>query len=223
MFMALAMLPRVARPAQWQNRDDIRFSMTRNGVGSRQLNHACSSTPAEGLQPLTDGQRSFLVVVQRRNQVEVLDEPAPAFAPLDGRLGLIREIEIQRARNVVIVLRHEQPERLADARVDVEHLVLAVARVEAIADVENALIPDGLHEIGRGRRDRLVPAALAERCAPDVHGKLSNLVAGESDETIRLPVEVAVEDEDLIVAAGDVFLQHQVRMLGIFHLLICLE
>src|SRR5437773_777827 len=82
-------------------------------------------------------------------------------------------------------------ERLADSRVDVEHLVLTVARIETVPDVEDAVVPHRLHEPGGRAGDLFDPAALAKRCAADVHGKLPNLVSREAEQAIGLAIEIA--------------------------------
>ena len=50
-----------------------------------------------------------------------------------------------------------------------------------------------------------------------MNGVLADLVAGERSVALGILVEVPVEDVHLVVAAGNVFLEHQVGLLGILH------
>ena len=78
---------------------------------------------------------------------------------LRDRHWLPAHVEVERAGDVHAVAAHEEPERAADARVHVEHLVLSVARVIAIADVENAAISQILHPAPGRLVDDIVPQA----------------------------------------------------------------
>ena len=156
-------------------------------------------------------------VLQARDHVPLV-HPLAAFDEVRDWHGLPGHVEVERARDVHAVLRDEQPEGAANARVHVEHLVPSVAGIVAIADVEHAAIAELLHPATGGFLHDIVLQAYAQAGGPRVDGRLTQLAAGEADEAIRLMVEVAVEHPDHIVAARNVFLQHQVRIGWVLHL-----
>ena len=128
------------------------------------------------------------------------------------------EVEVQRAQNVGTVIAHEQAERPTDARIDVQQLVLAVAVIEAVADVEDSAVSDLLHQ-ARGRvADRRICLTDAQRGCAGVWRRLPYLPARERYRAVRALVEITVEHPHAFGCAGDVFLQHDIAPFGRLHL-----
>ncbi len=158
-------------------------------------------------------------VLEARDDVALV-QPLAALDGLRDGHGLPREVEIQGARHVHAVARHEQAEGSADPRVDVEDLVLPVAGVEAIPDVEDAAVAELLHPASGRLIHHVVAQADAEAGGTGVDGRLAQLAPRDAKEAVRRAVEVAVEHPHVIVAARDVLLQHQVGVVRILHLLV---
>src|SRR6185369_17574825 len=87
--------------------------------------------------------------LESRGGVAVLHPPAPAGLGGRRRDRLTGEVEVQRPRDIEAFAAHEEAERGADPRVDVEHLVALVASVEPEAHVDDAAIAEPLEERDR--------------------------------------------------------------------------
>ena len=166
---------------------------------------------------------SFPAVGETRVDVAVLDDPAAAFARHRRRQRLAREIEVLIADDVYAILGDEQPERGPDARIGIKQLVETVPRVVAVVDVEDPPIAYGLHEADRHALDRVVAVGNPQARRAAVHWVLAELPPREAGHAFGGTVEVAVEHPDRVVAAGDVFLQHQVGAGRVLELLVLLE
>src|SRR5213078_3102014 len=97
---------------------------------------------AERPDPLGRRQPPRPCVAGGRREVVVLDEPPPSVCRLVGLDRLAGEVEIESARDVDSTSAGEETKRAADARVHVEHLVLAVTRVESHACINDPAIAD---------------------------------------------------------------------------------
>src|SRR6202790_4107795 len=85
-------------------------------------------------------------VGDRRREIQRLDDPTATILWAGRGHLLACEVEVQRPQHIHSVTPDEQPERATDARVDVEQLVLVVALIEAVANVEDPPVSEGLHE-----------------------------------------------------------------------------
>src|SRR4029077_1712018 len=137
---------------------------------------------AQRAEPAGKRQRALPESGQAGLEVPVLDDPLPACPHPGATDGLPREVAIETARHVHPLFVHEQPERRPDARVRIEEFVQAVAAVVSVADVQNAAIPDGLHEGDRQTFDGFVVLADAQAGRAAMGWVLSQLPAREGRE-----------------------------------------
>lgn len=124
-----------------------------NQIVPREISTLFDST--KRAKPLADGERSFAIVIHRRLEV-FLHEPLPSVALVGRRNLLAGHIKVESARHVHAILGNEEAESSADSRIDIEHLVSSVARVIAVADIENSAVAEGPHECFGRFRDDLV-------------------------------------------------------------------
>lgn len=115
--------------------------------------------PTERSQPVGQREPSVAEVPKARDGVVALDQPLAAL-PCAGHLDLLaRQVEVERSGNVDAVRADEEPERRADTGVHIQELVLPVAGVIPVAHVDDALVPDRLHEVLGRHLDDLVGGA----------------------------------------------------------------
>ena len=139
-------------------------------------------------------------------------QPASAFDHLVSRDRLSSQVEVMRAGNVEAVSTGEEPERAADARVDIEDLVLAIPRVVAVVEVEHPGVAQRFHPAPSEPVHRRVREADAEAGRAGVGRCLTELPSRQAEQALRVRVKVAIEQPSGIVAARDVLLEHEVRV-----------
>src|SRR5437764_4959150 len=142
----------------------------------------------------------------------VFKQPLPARLERGRRRFLARELEVARADHVHVIRSGKEPEDCADPHVHIEHLVQAVAPVEAIANSDTAAIPNSFHEAPRlGCNDVVGQTDREER---DPRGRaLSQLLAREDHGTIRVGPEVTVTHPHAVGVTRDVLLKDNVQRL----------
>src|SRR5580698_8353708 len=93
---------------------------------------------------------------ESREQIEVLHDPLAPFRGPRGSNWLSGEVQIEGASDIHPISGGEQPERATDARIHVKNLVLPVAQIVPVSNIENSVIPNLLHEIDGSPFNRLI-------------------------------------------------------------------
>jgi len=119
-----------------------------------------------------------------------------------------RQIEVQRPHDVDAGRRLEQPELRAQARVEVQELVLLIATVEPPVQVHDAAEPEPSAQVRGLRREPFVRHDAGVGGDSGVGWPGAVLHAGERDEALGRVVTVSVEDPVLRDRAWDVLLEH---------------
>ena len=105
---------------------------------------------------MPESQASLAVVAKAGNQVLIPNKPFPARSrgPRNDRLS--RQIQIHCPCDIHAIFCDEESKRGTDPGVDVQELVLSIARIIAVADVQDAFVAKSCHELGGGLPHRLV-------------------------------------------------------------------
>src|SRR5580658_10399756 len=127
---------------------------------------------------------------ESREQIEVLHDP---LAPFRGPRG----------SDIHPISGGEQPERATDARIHVKNLVLPVAQIVPVSNIENSVIPNLLHEIDGSPFNRLVAKTDSQAGHAGIHRKPAYLLTGHAKDASRVLIEIAIEHP---ILAGDEFL-----------------
>src|SRR5471030_1852993 len=176
-----------------------------------------------GTQPVPWRKPAIAKIAQAGAQVPVFHHPLSAWLRGVVRHGLARPIEIQGPGDIQPVGAHEKTEGATDSRIHIQHLVLPIARIVTIADIENALVADGLHEMARQPVHGWIGRDNSQAGGPGVDGTLAQLLAGNAEPAFRLGVEITVEHPDGIRASRNVLLKHQVGRAGILQAIVPVE
>jgi hypothetical protein len=144
------------------------------------------------------------------------DGPALAVAVhARGRKRVADQVAVGDPRQVDAAGRGEAVP-LPQARVHLEQLVPAVARVAHELDLRDAVEVESPQESEPVLDDLVHPERLAGARAAHVAPRLAQLVPGEEPERLAVPVEVAAERVHLLGAARDQLLHHRlVRSRGL--------
>src|SRR5581483_2361018 len=103
----------------------------------------------KGTDPLPACERAGPPGAKSREKIEIFHHPLSARSELGRRHGLSGQVEIKDASDVQSIPRGKQAEGATDPWVHIQNLVLPVAMVAAKAYVQNPLVADSAHEVGR--------------------------------------------------------------------------
>jgi len=120
-----------------------------------------------------------------------------------GTYRIASQVQVECASNVHPVGSGKESECTANAWVNIQYLVLSVALVVSVSDIENTLVPDGFHEFGCRPFDGLITNTDSQTRDTCVRRKASDLLAGHAKDASGILIEIAVKHP---VFAGDEFL-----------------
>ena len=145
---------------------------------------SCLFNPTQRGEPSSRRERAFLEIFYRGENILVLHQPSAPFTDRcwDGRSS--DHVTVHDADNVVVVHVHEQAKCGAHAGVDVKHLVLPVARIILIVDINNAAVTDFFCKTLCHCADSGVAYAYPERSHSCMDRVLADLSPGERAEAV---------------------------------------
>ena len=121
--------------------------------------------------------------------------------------GHTREIAIERSRDVNSLAIFEQSKLSADARVEIQKLVLTISLIESIVDVHYTGIRNGFDQSLGLPEERGVGDRSTQRCVTQMGRKRAQLSACEANQALRRRVAISVKEP--ILAITNVFLDQQ--------------
>src|SRR6266566_329302 len=116
------------------------------------------------MNPSSQSQLSLAMITIAGDQVEILGDPFAAGRNSGGRYWLFCQVQVKCTCNIHPIRANKKTKRCADARVNIQHLKLAIAGIIPVTNIKNASISDALHKTLRGVLNLIVCNTNSQTC-----------------------------------------------------------